>query len=335
MLPVPRWTREPPRSAHSGCVQPLPTTTHPHASRPRSVPPTNPPAPCTVTLPAHRPPASHRRPPHSACRRPANRCLDFQPAACAAHPAPNIRRDARAVTNHAHPSLARGCPRRQSSLARLRSPMWLRTAVSSRAASSRALPQAQPSALAALALAATAANAAPTARVASGCPSGQRTRHPPSCRKGVLRVGRGFRAPACVLGAPREVAASPPRFARTAPRPAPANAFASLTPPREPPAPFANPSRAAAFRFCHHPATPAALPFPRRPPHASGVEWLAMLAPMTSKGARRRALASPLAREELHCALRLPAPVSAASVAPVDATSRESRQSRAFELLGV
>ena len=115
------------------------------------------------------------------------------------------------------------------------------------------------------------------------------------------------RVPACVLGAPRAVAASPPRFARTAPRPASANASASLTPPREPPAPFAFPSRAAALRFCHHPATPAALPFPRRQPRASGVEWLAVLAPMTSKGTRRRALASSLAREELHCALRLPA----------------------------
>ena len=88
-----------------------------------------------------------------------------------------VWREARCVTNHAHPSLARGCPRRQSSLARLRSPMWLRTAVSSRAASRRAPPQAQPSALAALALAATAANAAPTAGVASGCPSGQRLRY--------------------------------------------------------------------------------------------------------------------------------------------------------------
>ena len=216
------------------------------------------------------------------------------------------------VTNHAHPSLARALPRRRSGLACLRSPTWLRAAGSSRAASSRALPQAQPSALAALALASTAANAVPTARVASGCPSGQRTRHPPHCRKGVLRVGGGFacpraRVPACVLGAPRAVAASPPRFARTAPRPASANASASLTPPREPPAPFAFPSRAAALRFCHHPATPAALPFPRRQPRASGVEWLAVLAPMTSKGTRRRALASSLAREELHCALRLPA----------------------------
>jgi hypothetical protein len=65
----------------------------PHASRPRSVPPMNPPAPCTVTLPAHRPPASHRRPRRSACRRPATRCLKFQPAPCAtihvsAHRAP-------------------------------------------------------------------------------------------------------------------------------------------------------------------------------------------------------------------------------------------------------
>ena len=34
--------------------------------------------------------------------------------------APHVRRVARAGANHAHPSLARGCPRRQSSLARLR-----------------------------------------------------------------------------------------------------------------------------------------------------------------------------------------------------------------------
>jgi hypothetical protein len=286
----------------------------------------NPPAPCAVTLPAHRPPASHRRPPHSACRRPANRCLDFQPAPCAtihvsAHRAPQkVWRDARAVTNHAHPSLARGCPRRQSSLARLRSPMWLRTAVSSRAASSRALPQAQPSALAALALAATAANAAPTARVASGCPSGQRPRHPPSCRKGVLRAGGVFARP---LACAALRAKSPrPRLASLAPR----RVRLRLTPsPRSRrranlPLQLPSRSRAAAFRFCPRPATPAALPFPRRPPRASGVEGLAVLAPLTSKGTRRHALASPLAREELHCALRLPAPVCISSVVPILST---------------
>jgi hypothetical protein len=75
-------------------VRPATTGHHPpHASRPRSVPPMNPPAPCAVTLPAHRPPASHRRPLHSACRRPAAQRLDFQPAPCAtihvsAHRAP-------------------------------------------------------------------------------------------------------------------------------------------------------------------------------------------------------------------------------------------------------
>ena len=43
----------------------------PHASRPCSVPPIEPPAPCTVTLPAHQPHASHRRPLRALCRRPA------------------------------------------------------------------------------------------------------------------------------------------------------------------------------------------------------------------------------------------------------------------------
>ena len=142
-----------------------------------------PPAPCAVTLPAHRPhactppPAPHNVPAsRRAVSRIPTRTMRHNPRLRASCPG-RFGAVRVGVTNHAHPSLARGCPRRQSSLARLRSPMWLRTAVSGRAASRRALPQAQPSALAALALAATAANAAPTARVASGCPSGQRLRY--------------------------------------------------------------------------------------------------------------------------------------------------------------
>jgi hypothetical protein len=65
------------------------------------------------------------------------------------------------------------------------------------------------------------------------------------------------------------------------------------------------------------PSLPDAHPRSDRPRCGTEMTRLAVLAPMTSKGTRRRALASPLAREELHCALRLPAPVCGGSVAPV------------------
>ncbi len=218
----------------------------PHASRQRSVPPMNPPAPCTVTLPARRPPASHRRPLHSACRRPANRCLDFQPAPCAtshvsAHRAPQkVWRGARCGYE---PRSSFACPRLSTSPVQP-CPSPLAYVAPRRSIGPGGVPPG------------AAAGATQRLRCAHprrhrcersshgarrvGLPFGPAPAlRPPSCRKGVLRAGWGFRAPACVLGAPREVAASPPRFARTTPRPASANAFASLTPPREPPAPFA------------------------------------------------------------------------------------------------
>jgi hypothetical protein len=268
----------------------------------------NPPAPCAVTLPAHRPPAAHRRPRRSACRRPANRCLEFQPAPCAAihvsaHRAPKGL--ARCASRH-EPRSSFACPRLSASPIQP-CPSPLAYVAPHRSIEPGGVPPG------------AAAGATQRPRCARprrhrcersshgarrvGLPFGPAPATSAILPQGRSPGGRLFRAPACVRGAPRAVAASPPRFARTAPRPASANASASLTPPREPPAPFAFPSRAAAFQFCRRPATPAALPFPRRRPLASGVEWLAMLAPMTSKGTRRRALASPLAREELHCAL--------------------------------
>ncbi len=65
----------------------------PHVSRPRSVPAMKPTAPCAVTLPAHQPHASHRRPRRKMCRHPVECHLESRHAAYAtsrlsAHPAP-------------------------------------------------------------------------------------------------------------------------------------------------------------------------------------------------------------------------------------------------------
>ncbi len=263
----------------------------------------NPPAPCTVTLPAHRPPASTPPPApfsvsasrESVSRIPA-RTMRHNPCLRASCPE-GFGALRVAVTNHAHPSLARGCPRRQSSLARLRSPIRLRAAVSSRAASSRALPQAQPSALAALALASTAANAAPAARVASGCPSGQRPRYVrrPAARAFSGRGGVFARPLACVAlraKSPR------PRLASLAPRRVRLRLTPSPRSRRRANLPLHLPSHRAQRRSDSAVILPLLPPCPfhvaSRSPPAS--EWLAMLAPVSSKGARRRALATPLAR---------------------------------------
>jgi hypothetical protein len=144
----------------------------PHVSRPRSVPAMKPTAPCTVTLPAHQPHASHRHPLRAICRRPAEWCFESDHAAYAtsrlsAHPAPTcgaMRESSRTtlvprlpapcyVATQGLPATARlcgsarcqpGCSLRLPSTARLR--CW----------------------------------AAPTASVARGCPSGQRAKRPPS-----------------------------------------------------------------------------------------------------------------------------------------------------------
>lgn len=103
-------------------------------------------------------------------------------------------------------------------------------------------------------LSAIAVNAAPTARVASGCPSGQR--------------GRYVTRPATRAFCERCVFALTP-FASIAlrawsPRPnlAPL-AFALLSPPRDPPAPFAFPARVAACPLSRRPTTPPASPATR------------------------------------------------------------------------
>ena len=243
-------------------------------------------------------PPSHRRPPRSSCPRPAGRCLECEPAACAAHPAPKVRRDARWFYE---PRSSFACPRLSTSPIQPCPPpcaMWLRAAVGCGAPRPslrfRHAPSATASPRAGRAQAAHRCWAAPTRaeRVAALRASvGVRTAVPPRAR---FASGASLRAPACVRGAPREVAASPPRFARTTPRPASANAFASLTPPREPPAPFAFPSRAAAFRFRRRPATPCRLALPTSPT-ARLRRGMALDArgPVSSKGALRRSLATP------------------------------------------
>ena len=89
------------------------------------------------------------------------------------------------------------------------------------------------------------------------------------------------------LGAPRAVRRVPAslRSHRTAPRPA--DAFVSLSPPREPSRSIRLPIALSGVLIRRPRAAPAALPNPLRPPRASDVEWLAMLARVTSKGARR------------------------------------------------
>ena len=144
---------------------------------------------------------------------------------------PKVRRVARSVTNHARPSLARALPRRHSGLARLRSPLWLRSLPAGLLANARPP------------LPATAAKQLPrlASRVAALRASARNVRRPAACAFSVRRVSALARA-ASGYG----------------------YAFASLSPPREAlPLHFAHPSRAAASRVCRHRATPAALPAAR------------------------------------------------------------------------
>ena len=139
--------------------------------------------------------------------------------------------------NHAHPSLARGCPRRQSSLARLRAlsgsaPPWgcgaPRPSLRSGTRQRHRLPTR------CRAQAAHRCRAAPTRaeRVAALRASvGVRAHHPAAsafCGRRVFPL-----TPFASVALRAKSAAAPPRSARTAPRPASANAFASLSPPRE------------------------------------------------------------------------------------------------------
>jgi len=164
-----------------------------------------------------------------------------------------VWRETRAVRNRAHPSLARALPRRRSGLARLRAPMSLRSF--------------QAGLLASLARPAVrhrcerSSHGARSVRLPFGPASA--LRHP-SRRERVLRAmlsplihSRVWRSAHGRRG--------PPRFARAAPRSAPANAFASLSPPRET-------SRSICLPIARSgvPSWPAILPLPpRSPTHAA------------------------------------------------------------------
>jgi hypothetical protein len=135
----------------------LPPNRHHHRrqSRPRRVPPNQPPAHSAVTLPARQTVKPHTNAPapnsvsasrrigfwnsnrhrRSACAVRGRRAPPHLPIGGARQPSPipgsapppatsGAKREW--LWNRAHPSLARGWPCRQSSLARLRAPMWLR-----------------------------------------------------------------------------------------------------------------------------------------------------------------------------------------------------------------
>jgi len=80
-----RWRLQaPPSATQPFCVrhadsQARNRTPPPHVPRPRSVPPAIPPAPCTVTLPAHEPRAFTPPPAPLNMWRPAKRCVESSP----------------------------------------------------------------------------------------------------------------------------------------------------------------------------------------------------------------------------------------------------------------
>ena len=200
-----------------------------------------------------------------------------------AHPARQKRaRCASPFTNRAHPSLARGCPRRHTSLARLRAPISLRTAIGLRRSAPFASAQARASAAASPRW--PCASRAPLlgsshGALARGCHFGPArvSRHPPCPR--VLRVKRCYARPLASI-ALRAGRRAQPRFARP-PRSASANAFASLSPPRLYTAHSSSPVRVR--RRCEFASILPLLPPipPRHQQHASGEKaWRLGAAPL-------------------------------------------------------
>jgi len=161
-------------------------------------------------------------------------------------------------------------------------------------------------------LSATAANAAPTARVACGCPSGQRAlfvTRPAAC---VLRAMSSLLAPS---QASRSAPLSPRPASLRSHRAASVSgcAFALLSPPRACPLHF-SPLRAWR-RADSAPVVP--LP-PLRSPLACGANSSQCSPRMSSEGARRRSLATP----------RLGGNFAARFACPLARNGRARRQSR-------
>ena len=193
----------------SGAIQPSTHNPPPHVSRLRSVPPMNPPAPCAVTLPAHRPHACTPPPaPFKFVGVPPSGVSNSNPQHAPRILPPKVRRDARwrettlilrlpAAVHVANPALP-------ASALCGSAPPWgcsaprpsLRSGTRQRPASPRA-------------------GRAPLlgsshARGARGCPSGQRGHEgTPSRRKRVLRAVRVCAHAVRECGAPREVRRGP------------------------------------------------------------------------------------------------------------------------------
>ena len=202
---------------------------------------------------------------------------------------PKVRRVARIVWNHARPSLARALPRRHSGLARLRSPLWLRSLPAGLLANARPP------------LPATAARQLPrlASRVAALRASARNVRHPAraSCCNARCRLARSLNQ------ALRAVSPRPASLRSPAPRPATAT-----------PSPRsrrrAKPSRSnlPALRAWRRRESAAIVPLPPyRQPRASGVERLALLARRIVQGRSPARPRAPQPREGTCCALRLPA----------------------------
>ena len=126
-------------------------TPSPHVTRPRSVPPTKPPAPCTVTLPAHRPHAGTPAPTPiimSVSRQTVSRspARSMRPRPCLRASCPAEKSGA--MRGGLEPRSSFACPRPATSPLRACPPsarlIRLRTAIGGRVRSARALPQAQP-----------------------------------------------------------------------------------------------------------------------------------------------------------------------------------------------
>jgi hypothetical protein len=203
---------------------------------------------------------------------------------------PKVRRVARIVWNHARPSLARALPRRHSGLARLRSPLWLRSLPAGLLANARPP------------LPATAAKQLPrlASRVAALRASARNVRHPAraSCCNARCRLARSLNQ------ALRAVSPRPASLRSPAPRPATAT-----------PSPRsrrrAKPSRSnlPAIRARRRESAAIVPLLPYRQPRASGVERLAMLAERIVQGRSPARPRAPQPREE-H-----PLPATAAAAA--------------------